>query len=406
MVLTAPQPTVELRNATCTVIRNVRVITPDAILEDVDLVIEGSRIKGFVPCGAPVEGAAELDGHGGLLAPGFIDIHADYIEHIAAPRPSSMMDFRLALREAERELISHGITTMFHSLSLYKTSEFGNKPIRNPENVHKLIELIHASHSAWHLIRHRFHARFEIDNMEQLDALEGYIRQNKVHLLSFMDHSPGQGQYRNLEMFRNTLKGYRDLSETELDGIISHHQNKEKVALERIGELTTLARRHGIAVASHDDDSVDKIRLVRSWGTEISEFPITLEVAQAARAAGMHTVAGAPNILLGGSHSGNLGAAEAILAGAVDILCSDYYPAALLHAVFAMHRDYGQDLAAMMRLVSLNPAKAVGMDAEYGSIEAGKRADLLLIENIDADFPVITASFVDGMMVSQTHYRT
>jgi alpha-D-ribose 1-methylphosphonate 5-triphosphate diphosphatase len=388
-----------------TAIRNVRIVTPDGILDDADLVVAGQRIEGFVPAGAPVDEATEIDGRGGLLAPGFIDIHADYIEHIAAPRPTSMMDFRLALREAERELAGHGITTMFHSLSLYKTSEFGNKPIRDPENVAKLVELIHASHSAWHLIRHRFHARYEIDNLEQLPALEEFIRAGKVHLLSFMDHSPGQGQYRNLETFRHTLKGYRKLSESELDAIITHHQTKEKVTLERIGELIGLARSRGIAVASHDDDSVEKVRLVRSWGTGISEFPITMEVAKAAREAGMHTVAGAPNILLGGSHSGNLGAAEAILAGAIDILCSDYYPAALLHAVFLMHRKYGQDLAAMFRLVSLNPARAVGMDAELGSIEPGKRADLLLIEAIEQDFPVITACFVDGQLVAQTHYR-
>jgi alpha-D-ribose 1-methylphosphonate 5-triphosphate diphosphatase len=317
----------------------------------------------------------------------------------------ALMDFSLALREAERELIAHGITTMFHSLSLYRTSEFGVNKIREAENVDRLVEIIHRSHHDPHLVRHRFHARFEIDNLDQLDMLEGYIRDRKVHLLSFMDHSPGQGQFRDLEMYRKTLKGYRALNDREFDSIVEHHRTKEKMTLDKVEELTSLAREYGIATASHDDDSAEKIALVSGWGTTISEFPITLEVAKAARAAGMHTVAGAPNILLGGSHSGNLSAAEAILADAVDILCSDYYPAALLHAVFAMHRQHGLDLARMFRLVTLNPAIAVGMDKEFGSIEEGKRADLLMIEQLDGDFPVITGVWVDGALVSRTSYR-
>lgn len=387
------------------VVRNARIIGPDRVIEDRDLVIEGNSISRFVARGAEVAGAEELDAGGGIVAPGFIDIHADYIEHIAAPRPTALMDFNLALREAERELVGHGITTMFHSLSLYKKSEFGEKPIRTTENVKKFVELIHRSHNDLHLVRHRFHARYEIDNFEQLETLETYIRERKVHLVSFMDHSPGQGQYRDLEMFRKTLKGYRDLNDRELDSIIEHHRTKEKVALERIGELTALARGFGIAVASHDDDSAEKIALVKGWGTTISEFPITLEVARAARAAGLYTVAGAPNILLGGSHAGNLSAAEAILDGAVDILCSDYYPAALLHSVFLMNRTHGLELPLLFRLVTLNPARAVGMDTEFGSIETGKRADLIVIRTIDSIFPVITEVLVDGKIVSRTQYR-
>lgn len=387
------------------VTRNARIVGPDRIRDDIDVVVEGNRVSRFVPSGSPVPGAQEIDARGGMVAPGFIDIHADYIEHIASPRPTALMDFNLALREAERELIAHGITTMFHSLSLYRTSEFGVNKIREVENVDRLVEIIHRSHADLHLVRHRFHARFEIDNLDQLDMLEGYIRDRKVHLLSFMDHSPGQGQFRDLEMYRKTLKGYRPLNDREFDSIVEHHRTKEKMTIEKIEELTSLARAHGIATASHDDDSAEKIALVSGWGTTISEFPITLEVAKAAREAGMHTVAGAPNILLGGSHSGNLSAAEAILAGAVDILCSDYYPAALLHAVFAMHRKHGLDLAPLFRLVTLNPAKAVGMDGEVGSIEEGKRADLLVIEMLDGEFPVITGVMVDGALVSRTSYR-
>lgn len=119
----------------------------------------------------------------------------------------------------------------------------------------------------------------------------------------------------------------------------------------------------------------------------------------------MYTIAGAPNVLLNGSHSGNLCAARAIKHQAIDILCSDYYPAALLHAVFMLHEQHGQDLGQMFNLVSINPAKAVHMAEEIGSIKPGKKADIVVINKIDTNYPAITAVLVDGKLVMRTHYR-
>jgi len=390
-----------------TVLKNGRILTPDGILDDHVLLLEKDHISALVRSDVFVPGTQDecIDVEGAWIMPGFIDIHADYIEHMAAPRPTSLMDFSLALREAERELVGHGITTMFHSLSLYRHTDFGSNPIRSSENTSKLMELVHKSHKRPHLIRHRFHARFEIDNMERVDELETYLREKKIHLISFMDHSPGQGQFRNIEIYRKMLKGYQTLSETELDRIVLEGQSREKLTVEVIAAIAALARINGISVASHDDDSLEKIALVQSFGTEISEFPITMEVAREARRLGMHTVAGAPNILLGGSHSGNLSAAEAILDGSVDVLCSDYYPAAMLHAVFLMHRQHGMDLHLMVNLVTVNAAKAVGMDDELGSVVAGKKADLLIVEELEDGFPAVRSAFVDGRRVLQTNYR-
>jgi alpha-D-ribose 1-methylphosphonate 5-triphosphate diphosphatase len=390
-----------------TVITNGLIVTEDEILEGLDLLMEGDRIAGIAPTGStPVSGKDEVfDARGGYVTPGFIDIHSDYIEHMSAPRPTSLMDFALGLHETERELVGHGITTMFHSLSIYKGALFNEKPIRNPENVGKFVDLISRTHTSRHLIRHRFHARFEIDNIDRMEELAGYLRNGKVHLLSFMDHTPGQGQYRDLELYRKTLKGYQDLSDKELDEIIRRTQSSEKLTMDHITALAAIAREHHVAIASHDDDSVEKIRLVKSFGTTISEFPITMDVACEAVREGLHTIAGAPNVLLGGSHSGNLSAAEAIVGGCVDILCSDYYPAAMLHAVFRLHEKYGQDLAAMFRLVTINPARAVLMDGEIGSIREGKRGDLLIIEKLEEGFPVVTGAFVDGKHVFSTRYR-
>ncbi|MCS0791397.1 phosphonate metabolism protein PhnM [Cytobacillus firmus] len=389
------------------VITNGKLITEDTILQGYDLLIENDRISRIAPKGEmKFEDSMEvIDAAGGYVSPGFIDIHSDYIEHMAAPRPTSLMNFHLSLREAEKELISHGITTMFHSLSLFKETEYAYKPIREPENVRKLIDLIDETHSTKHLVRHRFHARMEIDNVDEIENLKSYISEDKVHLISFMDHTPGQGQYRHLEIYRNTVKSYNSMSDAAIDVLIRNHQTKEKLSVEDMKEIAEHARAHNIAVASHDDDSFEKLELVKSFGTTISEFPITQEVAYKAKELGMYTVAGAPNVLLGGSHSGNLGAADAIQNDSIDILCSDYYPAAMLHAIFELVRKYGMDLADMIRLVTINPAKAVNMDEEIGSIEEGKKADLLIIEKLADDFPVITGVFVDGKLIQKTNYR-
>lgn len=385
---------------------NTTIITPVEVLQGWDCLIVGDTIQGLVPKGETVPGEwEEIDGEGGYLMPGFIDIHADYIEHIAAPRPTSMMDFSLSLHEAERELITHGITTMYHSLSLYKSQMFDTKPIRRPENVQKLVDLINRTHKEKHLIRHRFHARYEIDNLDMTEVLKEYILDQKIHMVSFMDHTPGQGQYRDLEMFRKTIKGYRNLSDDQVDVMVLEQQKTEKVTMEKIRELSSLAIERGLAVASHDDDSVDKIELVHSFGTTISEFPITLEVARYAHNKGMFTVAGAPNVLMGGSHSGNLSATEAILDGSVNILCSDYYPASLIHAVFLLHEEKGVPLHEAVNLVTLNPAKAVRSDDQVGSIEAGKRADLLIVEKLEDHFPAVTTALVDGLPLFHTRYR-
>lgn len=384
------------------------IITEEALLEGYDLLVQDGRIARIAPKGeiTEVNGMEVIDVGGGYVTPGMIDIHSDYIEHMTAPRPTSLIDFKIGLRETEKELISHGITTMYHSLSIFKSVDYKYRPIREPENVRKLIDLIDSTHNSKHLIRHRFHARFEIDNLDQIDNLKSYIAEEKVHLVSFMDHTPGQGQYRDLEVYKKTVLGYDTLSDENIAVLIANHQTKEKMTVDAIREIAEMARAHNIAIASHDDDSVEKLDLVKSFGTAISEFPITLDIARKAKEKGLHTVAGAPNVILGGSHSGNLSAAEAIEDGCIDILCSDYYPAAMLHAVFQLAGPSRDNLVDMFKLVTLHPAQAVNIDTEYGSIREEKKADLLIIERLEPDnFPVVTTVFVDGKLIQKTNYR-
>lgn len=386
---------------------NGQLVLENQILSEHAVVIENDCIVDIIPEQDAVKykGYEILDANGGYISPGFVDIHSDYIEGIISPRPTSMMDFTLGIREAERILISHGITTMFHSLSIYKDDSFGKKPIRHSENVNRLINAINETHTSKHLIRNRMHARFEIDNIEQVDIFIQNIQEEKVHLISFMDHTPGQGQFRNLEIYRETLKGYNDISDAEIDEIITNGMKKNKITLEQMREISKIALDKNIAIASHDDDEIEKLTLVKSYGTSISEFPTSLEVAKAAKEMGLWTIAGAPNVMLGGSHSGNLCATEAIREDAIDILCSDYYPPALLHALFKLSEEHDMALHKMFQLVTLNPAKAVRMDDQIGSIKKGKKADIIIIEKMDDGYPVITASFVDGKLITRTNYR-
>ena len=226
-----------------------------------------------------------------------------------------------------------------------------------------------------------------------------------MDLLSFMDHSPGQGQYKNLEIYRKHQPDEgKNLTDQEFADLVRREKEKERVSFEGLKKLSDCAGRLGISVASHDDDTVEKLKVNRELGVRISEFPITLEVAKAARQEGFMTVVGAPNILLGGSHSGNLSALEAIRQEAADVLVSDYYPQALLHAVFRLYKKEGFPLWEAARYVTLNPAKAVGMDGETGSLEPGKLADLLIVDG-GGEMPLLEQVYVAGQKVFECSYR-
>ena len=401
------------------IIRGGTVVCADRVLPDCDVVVIDGRIAAIEPVGASDFDAQPdatmgvlpvVDARGAYVVPGLIDIHSDYVENVASPRPSVVMDLNASLYKADRELVSHGVTTIFHSLSVYGAHIFDHKPIRDFSNVSALIEAVarlRGGEERDHLIRHRLHMRVEVDSVDLYDDVERCLRSGKVDLLSFMDHTPGQGQYRDMAVFSETLKGYRDLTDEEVTCIARQQQESDKLTAAQMAALAALARAQGVSVASHDDDSIGKVEAMAALDASISEFPISLEVAHGARERGMHTLAGAPNVMLGHSHSGNLSAREAVTAGAVDMLCSDYYPAALLDAVFALRDECGVPIEQAFALVTVNPARAAGIDGEVGSLEVGKRADVLLVREIacaERTMPVVTRAFVGGHSVFRSHY--
>lgn len=386
--------------------KNARVILEDRILKDASILIENDKIAQV--CEGIPEGKFDdvYDVAGKYIMPGMIDIHSDMIESYIQPRSTAIMDFSLGLIEAERALVMNGITTMFHSISMFRDGTWDVKEIRKAPQVKKLAALIAEYQKNLRLIRHRYHLRYEIDNLACYDEVWKLVEDDMVNLISFMDHSPGQGQYRNLEIYRKHLpEAGTNISDKEFEELIQKELHKETVSFEKLKELAELAHSKGISIASHDDDTVEKLEINHELGVKISEFPITLEVAKEAVAQGFQTVLGAPNVLLGGSHSGNLSAVDAIREHAASILVSDYYPQALLQAVFRLYREKELSLWEAVNLVTKNPAKAVGMDDKIGTIAPGKKADLLVV-NDAGSFPVIEKVFVDGTRVLDCTYRS
>jgi alpha-D-ribose 1-methylphosphonate 5-triphosphate diphosphatase len=213
-----------------------------------------------------------------------------------------------------------------------------------------------------------------------------------------MDHTPGQGQFRELTSFKNYFGAVYQKNEEELEKIIQQKYSAQETLSATVDYIVSRCRSQGIPLASHDDDSRGKIEWLQERGIVISEFPVNLDAARAAKEKGIAVCLGAPNILRGNSQGKNLSGRKAIASGLGDILCSDYAPMTLVHSVFAIYRLDLLPLHAAVNLVSLNPAQAVGLAGETGSIEPGKDADLTLVD-LSKEVPCLAKTWVKGREV-------
>ena len=352
-------------------LENARVVLPDGILERGAVCVEAGFISAIEPA-API-GSSRLNLNGALLLPGIVDIHGDMLERELEPRPGTKFPTRLALFELDKRLAANGITTAFAAVALAD-----GPGLRSEDRAERLI---HAIRAAQNTLRTRIliHARFEVSVPSGVSLLERCLTDESISMVSLMDHTPGQGQFRNLEYYveymTKWLGGNREAAQQS-----AHAHLETPISWDIARGIAGLAVERGVPLASHDDDSADKVRLVQSVGASLSEFPVTLEAAQAAHMHGMGIIMGAPNALRGSSHSGNLSALEALEHGVLDILASDYYPAAMLRAALSIAQKGLLPLPAAIQLVSHNPASAVGL-ADRGSLELGKKADLVLLES-------------------------
>ena len=357
-------------------ISDVTLVLPDRAVSRASLRIADGKLAELVE--RPVPGG--ITGPDLTVYPGFIDMHGDMIELELEPRARVDFPMEVALASLDARLAAAGVTTAYAAVSFSRGARDGER--RSYAHTSQIIRQLHAMRDTCR-VDHRIHARFDITFDNAVGVLEQLLDDEQVDLVSLMDHTPGQGQYRNLEVHVKNKAAHHGISETEARQMVANtialRSRPQEILMGNIRAVSKMCADHGVSLASHDDDTVPKAHLMADMGARIAEFPVTMEAAKAAVDKGMMTAMGAPNAMRGQSYSGNLSARDLHAAGLLHILASDYHPGAMLAAVHALAPSDPDGLAGAVRLVSVNPARALGL-SDRGTLAIGKRADLFVAD--------------------------
>ncbi|TAV73149.1 alpha-D-ribose 1-methylphosphonate 5-triphosphate diphosphatase [Rhizobium leguminosarum] len=371
---------------------NFTLVLPNEVVSEGSVRVEGGVIAEIRP--EPVAGAA-IDGGRRLLMPGFVDLHGDMIEREIAPRPNATMPIDFGIHELDKKLAAAGVTTAFAAVSFATESVYGH--VRSLETTSAVIEGINRLRDDL-LIDHRVHARYEITNVGAAPALERLLNADQIDMVSLTDHTPGQGQYNNLQSYILSISERRAISEEMAAEIVAKRiamRNNPDIEA-KLKEIVALSLKHKLSLASHDDDSVEKVAEMHDLGVTISEFPVTAPAAEEARRRGLWTLMGAPNALRGQSMSGNLSALDAARAGLLSVIAADYHPAAFVPGIFKLADMVDGGLPAAVAMATGNAARSAGL-MDRGEIAVGQRADLVVVE--PGDVHRIRATFRAGRFV-------
>jgi alpha-D-ribose 1-methylphosphonate 5-triphosphate diphosphatase len=368
--------------------RNAMVVTADDAFLGSVRVVDGKIAS--VDRGPSAVGE---DFEGDVLMPGVIDLHTDNLEKHFFPRPNIDWNPVSAAVTHDGCCLSVGVTTVFDSLSI---GSFNAAASRNHDNLIKLTDGLLAARDGGMLKGdHRLHWRCETTADDLLDRLEALASHPLTSLFSLMDHTPGQRQYRNLEKH---MAGWRASGMTHEATEARMAEIRERQARNGAKQrklVAAIAQDRAKPLASHDDESALHIDEAADLGATVAEFPVTLEAAERAKARGMIVVMGGPNLMRGGSYSGNVPAADLAHADLLDAFASDYVPRSLIECAFAMtNGQFGWSLPKAAALVTATPAKAARLD-DRGVIEPGRRADLLRVR-VAAGLPVVRGVWVEG----------
>jgi alpha-D-ribose 1-methylphosphonate 5-triphosphate diphosphatase len=372
-------------------------VLPTETLADAAVVVADGKVQAINPPHKPADGLEE-DLGGAWLLPGLVDLHSDAIEKIAEPRAGVRVPLDFATTQLDRQCALVGITTCFHSPT-FAGAESG---LRNNAGAAELVHAIKHS-AATQLIDNRVHCRFEVCEPAALDLILNLITAGACDLVSLMDHSPGQGQFKTEADYRYYLANNRNLSADAIDTLLANRAAALPGTEARIQTLAAAARDHGLALASHDDDTPERVAMLAALGARISEFPVSRAAAHAARELNLATVVGAPNVVRGGSHDGNLSALELIADDLATCVSSDYIPATMLPAVFRVQAALDWPLHRAAALAAGNPAAAAGL-TDRGQLAPGQRADLIAVQCHHVQ-PVVTRTWVAGQCVLSTASR-
>ncbi len=376
------------------VITNAQIVTADESF-DGSMSVANDMIRSVdtQPSGA----SAAFDFEGDFLIPGIIDIHTDNLERHYFPRPYIDWNAVSATIAHDGVCIAGGITTVFDSLSI---GAWGNGGARALDNLRRLVEGVdHADRSDALRAHHLLHWRCELTADDLGTMAEEFLPQRLTGLVSIMDHTPGQRQYRHLDRFLDRVWRSEGVSEADITARINDRREKQaRNVVPNRAHVAALAREARIPLATHDDETVEHIEDGYAVGATIAEFPVTAEAAAHAHTRGMINVMGGPNLIRGGSYSGNVSAAETADAGLLDGFASDYVPRSLIECAFRLTEPpFNWALPDAVRTVTRTPAHAVQL-SDRGEIAAGKRADFLRVR-IDAGLPVVRGVWVKGERV-------
>jgi len=368
-------------------LENARIVTPDGVHRG-SLTVEEGCIAAL-DADAP-KGAACIDLGGDLLLPGLIDLHDDAIEKEVEPRPNAFFPLPVALDAIDRRMAAAGVTTAFHGIS-FAEGELGVRDVAFAESLARTL------HGFTGVVDHRVHVRYELTDAASESRVMRLVDEGIASLLSFMDHTPGQGQFKDAAAYGAYLSRVYAKDDGEILEKISAKQAEAANIVARVERLAAHARPHGVALAGHDDEGVERVALMARVGATISEFPLDLETARTARAAGLVALFGAPNVLRGKSQSGALSARDAIAAGVAGALCSDYAPQAMIPALGVLTAEIGLGWPQALDLLAGAPARASGL-TDRGEIAPGKRADLIRVRD-RAGVLSVAATWVGGAQV-------
>jgi alpha-D-ribose 1-methylphosphonate 5-triphosphate diphosphatase len=360
------------------ILTNARIVTADQVFTGTVVLRDGliSEVDAGV---SHLPQAQNLEGD--YLLPGLVELHTDNLEKHLSPRPGVDWPSASAVISHDAQIIAAGITTVFDALSIGDVNPKGKRMQQLPSMVEAIAK---ANAQGMTRAEHRLHLRCEVCHPDTLSVFRDLVEQPLVQLVSVMDHSPGQRQFALESKYREYYMGKYHLSSEQMDEFIVEQVANSKTYSDRYRRaIVDICLARGLSVASHDDATLAHVEESAAYGMTIAEFPTTLEAAEGCRRLGMSVLMGAPNIVRGGSHSGNIAAASLAEAGLLDILSSDYYPASLLQAAFvlaaqldASTQQAGAGLAQAMTTVSRAPAIAAGLN-DRGEIRAGLRADLI-----------------------------
>jgi alpha-D-ribose 1-methylphosphonate 5-triphosphate diphosphatase len=374
---------------------NATIVLADGVLDQGWVAISDDCIA-EIGVGQPPERG--IDFGGDLLLPGLVELHTDHLETHYLPRPDVRWDPLAAVISYDAQIATSGITTVLDSVRVWREDE--DHEVAAQSDI--LSAAITAARDAGLLrAEHFLHLRCEVPMPWVVEDTEKLAQRSDVRLLSLMDHTPGQRQFRDPERLRTYYRGRQvGLSDAELEQMFEHRIAYQVAYAENNRrQLIEMAQRRAIPVASHDDTLMIHVEEAVRDGVVVAEFPTTMEAAAALHAAGIKVLMGAPNFVRGGSHSGNIATADLAVAGLLDVLSSDYVPASLLVAALRLPTSSPNlNLAAAIRTVTKTPAEAIGL-TDRGEIAVGKRADLVRVYN-KAAVPVARAVWRGGERIA------